>query len=111
MQLWGTGAPYREFLYSDDLADAVIHLMLHHTYHDVGEFVNIGTGSDVTIKELARKIRSLVGFEGDILFDPSKPDGTPRKLLDLSRMKSLGWAPKITLDEGLKLYYDWYTSH
>jgi GDP-L-fucose synthase len=110
VQLWGTGSPHREFLYSDDLADAVVHLMTHHTYKDVGEFVNIGVGSDVTIKELAYKMRSLVGFKGDILFDPSKPDGTPRKLLDVSRMKSLGWEPKITLDEGLKRIYQWYTS-
>lgn len=110
VQLWGTGSPLREFLYSDDLADAVVHLMGHYDYAQVGELVNIGVGHDITIKELAQKIESLVGYNGTIQFDPSKPDGTPRKLLDISKIKSLGWTPKISLDEGLKLLYSWYTS-
>lgn len=111
VQLWGTGGPLREFLFSDDLADAALHLMMHYSYKDVGELINIGAGSDVSIKDLAERIKILVGFQGDILFDPSKPDGTPRKLLDISKIKSLGWTPTISLDEGLKRLYAWYLSN
>lgn len=108
VELWGTGSPLREFLYSDDLADAVVHLMLNHNYTRVGELVNIGVGHDLSIKELAGKIATLVGYTGSVIFDPAKPDGTPRKLLDISRIKSLGWTPKVPLDEGLKRLYSWY---
>jgi GDP-L-fucose synthase len=108
VQLWGTGTPLREFLYVDDVADAVVFLMMKYDYRDVGEFVNIGAGHDISIKELAERIRGIVGFPGEIQFDSSKPDGTPRKLLDISRMRSLGWEPKISLEEGIKLAYQWY---
>ncbi|HTY38816.1 MAG TPA: GDP-L-fucose synthase [Bacteroidota bacterium] len=108
--LWGTGGALREFLHSDDLADAVVHLMQHREAKEIGEFVNIGSGTDITIRLLAEKIRSLVGYEGEIVFDSTKPDGTHRKLLDLSRIKSLGWSPTIGLDEGLKSFYAWYRS-
>jgi GDP-L-fucose synthase len=108
--LWGTGSPLREFLYSEDLGDAVVHLMINYNYDQIGELVNIGTGTDLTIKDLTHKISALVGYRGTIQFDPSKPDGTPRKLLDVSKINSLGWKPKISLDEGLKRYYDWYQS-
>ena len=110
VQLWGTGSALREFLYSDDLADAVVHLMMHCNYQDIGEFVNIGVGTDSSIKDLANRIRSIVGFSGDIRFDPSKPDGTPRKLLDISKIKALGWTPRINLDDGLNRLYQWYSA-
>jgi GDP-L-fucose synthase len=110
VQLWGTGSALREFLFSDDLADAVVHLMMHYNYQDIGEFVNIGVGTDSSIKDLANRIKSIVGFSGDIRFDPSKPDGTPRKLLDISRIKALGWTPRINLDDGLKRLYQWYSA-
>lgn len=110
VKLWGTGSPLREFMYSDDLADAVVHLMLKYDYPQVGELVNIGVGQDLTIKDLANKIKILVGYTGDIRFDPTKPDGTPRKLLDVSKIKSLGWSAKTSLDEGLRRLYEWYTT-
>jgi len=108
VELWGTGSPLREFLYVDDLADAVVFLMSKYDYRQVGEFVNIGAGKDLPIKELAERIRQIVGFAGEIRFDSSKPDGTPRKLLDVSRMRSLGWEPKIGLEQGIKLTYESY---
>jgi GDP-L-fucose synthase len=110
VKLWGTGNALREFLYSDDLADAVVHIMTHCNYRDVGEIVNIGVGTDSSIKDLANRIRSIVGFSGDIRFDPSKPDGTPRKLLDISKIQALGWAPRINLDDGLHRLYQWYSA-
>ena len=106
--LWGTGSPLREFLFSDDLADAVIYLMMNHNAADVGELVNIGFGVDCSIKALAEKIKTLVGYAGDIRFDPSRPDGTPKKLLDVSKINSLGWHPRLTLEEGMIRMYEWY---
>lgn len=103
--MWGTGSPMREFLYVDDLADACVHLM--ETY-DGGDIVNIGTGEDVTIKNLALLIKKVVGFEGEITNDTTKPDGTPRKLLDVSRLHSLGWKHKTPLENGVKMTYDWF---
>jgi GDP-L-fucose synthase len=103
---WGTGSPMREFLYVDDLADACLHLM--KTY-DNPEIVNIGTGVDVTIKELAETIAEIVGYKGKIEWDTSKPDGTPRKLLDVSKLHSLGFKHKVDLEEGVKKTYEWYT--
>jgi len=100
--VWGTGKPRREFLFSDDLAEACLFLMENYEPKDIGEFVNIGTGKDCTILELAQKIKNVVGFQGEIVFDPSKPDGTPRKLLDVSRMKYLGWKAKTSLKDGLE---------
>ncbi len=103
--VWGTGTPRREFLLSDELAEACLHLMLHY---DDGELVNIGWGEDQTIKELAETICEVVGYRGKLRFDPTRPDGTPRKVLDVSRLKALGWQPKITLREGLQQVYRWY---
>ncbi len=104
--VWGTGTPRREFLLSDELAEACLHLMLHY---DDGELVNIGWGEDQTIKELAETICEVVGYHGKLRFDPTRPDGTPRKVLDVSRLKSLGWEPEITLREGLQQVYSWYS--
>ena len=103
--VWGTGTPRREFLLSDELAEACLHLMLHC---DDGELVNIGWGEDQTIKELAETICEVVGYHGKLRFDPTRPDGTPRKVLDVSRLKALGWQPKITLRDGLQQVYRWY---
>lgn len=100
--LWGTGKALREFLYVDDLADACIFLMENHSASEVEPFVNIGTGIDISIADLAELVKSIVGFNGKIEFDPSKPDGTPRKLLDVSKVKSLGWEPTTPLEEGIR---------
>ena len=100
---WGTGAPLREFLYVDDLAEACIFLMEHYSGED---FLNAGYGSDVTIKELAETIRRIVGYAGKTVWDTSKPDGTPRKLMDSSRLLALGWRPKINLETGIRLAYE-----
>ena len=102
VEIWGTGTPKREFLYVDDLADACIHLMLNY---NGSEIVNIGTGQDVTIAELAVGIKNIVGFEGKIYFNPKMPDGTPRKLLDVSKLSSLGWTYKTSLKEGIQKTY------
>ncbi len=108
IHLWGTGEPFRELLYVDDLAEASIFLMEKYSYTDIGEFINIGTGEDITIKDLANLVKEIVGFEGTILWDTTKPDGTPRKLLDVSRIKSLGWKPETSLEEGIRKTYKWY---
>ncbi len=105
--IWGTGTPKREFLYSEDLADACIYLM--NNYND-GSIVNIGTGIEVTIKELALTVKDVLGYTGDIEFDSSKPDGTPRKLLDCTKLHSLGWKHKITLKEGIAFAYEDFKS-
>jgi GDP-L-fucose synthase len=102
LTLWGSGAPMREFLHADDLAEACVYLM--ETYSD-SELVNIGTGVDVTIKELAETVKEIVGFTGTIQWDPTRPDGTPRKLMDVSKLHSLGWKHKIELKEGISLAY------
>lgn len=102
VEIWGTGAPKREFLHVDDLAEASFFLMKN--YSD-SEIVNIGTGEDVSIKELAEIVKSIVGFEGDLEFDTSKPDGTPRKLMDVSRLHNLGWKHKIDLETGIRSVY------
>lgn len=108
--LWGSGEVFREFMHADELADACVFLMKKHDYKDVGEFVNIGSGRDIKIKDLAILINEIVGFEGEIKHDFSKPDGTPRKLLDVSKIKKLGWEAKIGLMEGIKKTYHWYCS-
>lgn len=105
--VWGTGTPVREFLYVDDLADACLYLMNH--YHD-SKIVNIGTGIGVTIKELALQVREAVGYTGEIVFDTSKPDGTPVKINDISYLQQLGWTTKVDLAYGLKRTYDWFLS-
>lgn len=103
--LWGTGTPRREFLHVDDLADAAVFLM--KTY-DGEQFLNVGVGEDVTIRELAEMIREIVGYKGELTFDSSKPDGTPRKLMDVSRLQVLGWRAKTSLREGIEGTYRWY---
>jgi len=103
--LWGTGVPRREFLHVDDLAAACLFLMKH--YHE-SEIINIGWGKDQTIRELAEVISDIVGFQGNIKWDSGKPDGTPQKLLDVSRLKNLDWQPKIELEEGIRAVYHWY---
>ncbi len=103
--LWGDGSPFREFLYSDDLADAVVYLLEHKGYLEVGEFINVGSGSEVSIRQLAETIADIVGFQGEVKWDTTKPNGTPRKLMDSSRLFNLGWKPKIGLDEGIRLAY------
>lgn len=105
VEVWGTGNPRREFLHVDDLADAVLHLMNNY---DGKEPINIGTGEDLTIKELAQLVKEVVGYEGEIRFDTTKPDGTPRKLLDVTRLHNTGWRHKIELEEGLELTYQWF---
>lgn len=100
--LWGTGAPLREFLHADDLADALCFLMQRY---DDPQFVNVGTGRDISIRELAEMVRRITGFQGEIIFDSSMPDGTPRKLLDVSRLTSLGWLPKIGFEDGVREVY------
>ncbi len=104
--IWGSGTPRREFLFADDLAKACVYLMNNYTSSEVGELINIGTGEDCTIIELAELIREVVGFSGNIEFDRTKPDGTLRKLMDVSRIHSLGWYHKTSLREGLEKIYD-----
>lgn len=103
--LWGTGSPKREFLHADDLGRACVFLLEHY---DDEVAVNVGVGEDIAIKDLAELIRTIVGFQGDIVWDRSKPDGTPRKLLDISRMETLGWKAKIGLEDGIRATYEWF---
>jgi len=106
--LWGTGTPRREFLYVDDLAAACVHLMTHHDARALGEFVNIGTGTDLTIAELAGIVARVVGYEGEMRWDRTRPDGTPQKLLDVSRIHDLGWRASVGLEEGIQRTYRWF---
>ncbi len=105
LRVWGTGTPRREFLHVDDLADACVHL-LRHWSDELAP--NVGTGEDIAIADLARLVCRLVGFDGAIVFDPAKPDGTPRKLLDVSRLSATGWRPRIPLDDGIRSTLAWY---
>ncbi len=105
--VWGTGKPRREFMYADDCADALVHLAQH--YSDMSH-VNVGVGQDVTIKDLASTVQQTVKFEGEIVYDTSKPDGTPRKLMDTRLLNSLGWTPKTSLEQGLSQSYEWFLS-
>jgi GDP-L-fucose synthase len=107
VEIWGTGTPKREFLFVDDLADACLFLMNHY---DDSEIINVGTGEDLSIAELARLVQEVVGFEGELEFDASKPDGTPRKLLDVSRINELGWRYRTPLREGIERTYRWFLS-
>lgn len=104
--VWGTGTPLREFMYAGDLAKAVVYLMENKSAKKIGEFINIGTGTEVTILELAQMIKKIVGFEGELVFDKSKPDGTMRKLMDVSRINNLGWKAETSLEEGIKIVYN-----
>lgn len=106
--LWGTGKPRREFLYVEDLADACLFVLNHY---DQNQIINIGTGEDVTIAELAGMIQQTVEYQGEVVWDSSKPDGTPRKLLDVSKLKSLGWKPRLSLREGIAQTYRWYAEN
>ncbi|MGI6571906.1 MAG: GDP-L-fucose synthase family protein [Fermentimonas sp.] len=114
--LWGTGTPKREFLWSEEMADACVFIMEHVDFSDLTQgmtevkncHVNIGTGKEITIRELSSIIQKTIGYEGEIRFDKSKPDGTPRKLTDVSKLNSLGWRHTIDVDEGVKRLYDWY---
>ena len=108
--VWGTGSPKREFLYVDDMADACVYLMENYDTSDIGEFVNIGVGEDVTIRELAELIKDIMRYSGEIVYDTTKPDGAPQKLLDVSRLHKLGWKAKISLRDGIKQAYEWYVS-
>lgn len=105
---WGTGTPRREFLHSDDMADAVLHLLEHY---DGPEQVNVGTGTDVTIAEIAETIANVTGFEGETEWDTTKPDGTPQKLLDVSKLSESGWTARIDLEEGMRRTVAWYRDH
>jgi len=106
--IWGTGSPRREFLHVDDLADACVFLMRQY---DGSQHVNVGTGEDVTIRQLAETVRAVVFPEARLTFDSSKPDGAPRKLLDVSRLRALGWRHRIELEEGLRQVYEWFLQH
>ena len=106
--IWGTGSPRREFLHVDDLADACLHLMAHYSDE---QLINVGVGEDISILELARLVAGVVGYEGEIATDPSRPDGTPRKLLDVSRLHAQGWQAKIGLREGIERTYRWFLDH
>ena len=108
LQVWGSGRPRREFLHVDDLADGLVHMLMNYTGE---EHLNVGTGEDLEISELAGEICSVVGFEGEIKFDSSMPDGTPRKLLDVSKLGELGWRAGIDLRNGLESTYRWYVNH
>ena len=109
--MWRSGAAARrrrEFLYVDDLADACVFLLKHYSGH---EHINVGTGEDLTIRELAETLAKVIGYSGGFVYDPSKPDGTPRKLMDVSRLSALGWRASTSLIDGLKLSYNWYLAN
>jgi len=106
--VWGTGKPLREFMHVDDMVDACVYLMENYGFLEIGEFVNLGVGEDVTIGELAALIKEIVGFEGKIRYDTSKPDGTPRKLMDVTKLNGLGWKASISLKNGIERTYEWY---
>ena len=108
VELWGTGTPLREFLYVDDMADACIYLLEHY---DGERHVNIGTGKELTIRELAELVKKTVGYEGEIVWNRDMPDGTPRKLTDVSKLHGIGWNHKVELEEGVRLAYDWFREH
>ncbi|MCM3216412.1 GDP-L-fucose synthase [Niallia taxi] len=105
VEIWGTGNPKREFLYSDDLADACLYLMQNYNGNEI---INVGVGEDLSIKELANLIKGIVGYEGELKFNTSKPDGTPRKLVDVTKLNDLGWSARTGLEEGLRKTYNWF---
>lgn len=108
MELWGTGTPLREFLYVDDLADALVFLMKNYSDEP---HINVGSGTEHTIRQLAETIAKIVGYKGDFVFDKSKPDGTPRKLMDSTRLHEMGWTAQTSLEEGIKVAYEWYVGN
>jgi GDP-L-fucose synthase len=117
VEVWGSGKPMREFLHVDDMADASIHIMdidkktLESEVDPMLSHINIGTGTDITIKDVAQIVKEVVGFDGEIVFDTKMPDGTKRKLLDVSKIENLGWKPVITLKDGLKETYEWFITN
>lgn len=108
VKIWGTGKVYREFLYVDDAADAIIYILNNYKGKEI---INLGTGEDITIKELVEKIKEITGYSGELIFDTSKPDGIYRRQLDTNKLKSIGWKPKVSLDEGLEKTYQWYKKY
>jgi GDP-L-fucose synthase len=108
LEVWGSGRPMREFLYIDDCADAMVHIMKHYSDEPP---VNVGTGEDMTIRELVDAIAKVIGYRGKLVFDTSKPDGTPRKLLNVSRLNALGWHYSTPLEDGLRHMYEWFLDH
>lgn len=111
VEIWGTGQPKREFLYVENLADACVFLMNNYDYKDIGALINIGTGEDLTIKQLAEIIKNIIGFNGELKFNRDRPDGTPRKLMDVSKLHSLGWRAKTSLEDGIRKTYDWFINN
>ena len=111
IEVWGTGIARRELLFIDDMVDAMVHFMRHVDAKDIGAFVNVGLGEDVSIRELAGMLRDIVGYPGEILFNPKMPDGMPRKLMDVSRAAQLGWIAKVGIAEGLRRTYEWYRNN
>ncbi len=108
--VWGDGSPYRELMHSDDLAEACFYLMQNKDYKDIGELVNITDGTDIQLKVLIEMVKQIVGFDGEIVYDTTKPNGTPRKLMDATKIKALGWTPKINLQDGIAKIYEYYIS-
>ncbi len=106
--MWGDGSVYRELMCSDDMAEVCLYLMENKAYGDIGEFVNITSGNDIQLRDLFEIVKDVVGFQGDIEYDTTKPNGTPRKQMDAQRIKDLGWQPKISLQQGVKNFYEWY---
>lgn len=109
--VWGDGSPYRELMNSDDLGDACFYLMQNKDYKDIGELVNITDGTDIQLKDLILMVKDIVGFDGELVWDTTKPNGTPRKLMDATRIKALGWSPKISLKEGIEKIYNYYVNN
>jgi GDP-L-fucose synthase len=107
LEIWGSGTPRREFLYVDDLADALVFLMKRYSAEP---HINVGTGIDITVRELAGLVAEVAGWQGEFVYDPSKPDGMPRKVMDVSRLKALGWQAKMPLEEGFRRAYRWYVN-
>ena len=108
--VWGDGSVYRELMCSDDLADSCFYLMQNKDADEIGELVNITNGDDIQLKDLFEIVKNIVGFDGEIVYDKTKPNGTPRKLMDATKIKALGWTPKIKLEDGIKTAYDWYVN-
>lgn len=111
VDIWGTGSPLREFLYVDDMAEACVFLMEKHNFADIGEFVNVGTGVEISISALAETICRIVEYKGSLKFDVSKPNGTPRKVSDVSKLTQLGWQSNVSLEEGIRKTYNWFLKH
>lgn len=109
--LWGDGSPLREFMYADDCARALVFLMEKTDYAELGEFINVGTGEELSIRDLAQKVARVVGYKDEIVWDKTKPNGTPRKLMDSSRLRGLGWKPRVSMDEGIEKAYGDFRSH